>query len=65
MVTLPPEKTSMTKSTIFDRMRQDHRIVLERVAALEQHQGEIGQLVEMLERQFGTHMAGEDRVIFP
>ena len=58
----------MTRSTFFDRMRRDHRNVLERVTALERgalRKQDIADLVAHLERQFATHMAGEDRVLFP
>ena len=66
----------MTRSTFFDRMRRDHRNVLERVSALERgllrtrppskdQDHVIRNLIAHLERQFATHMAGEDRVLFP
>lgn len=69
----------MTEPTFFDRMRRDHQHVLERVTALERGSLRTGRgagtdaewdrtildLTAMLERQFSTHMAGEDRVLFP
>ena len=66
----------MTAITIFERMRRDHRTVLERVSALErgllrrtrsdpEKDQALLALTALLERQFATHMAGEDRVLFP
>lgn len=62
---------------IFDRMREDHRRVLERVGALEAAIGrdagwsdprleaELRDTLALMDRQFATHMAGEDDVLFP
>lgn len=71
----------MNRTSIFEQMRNDHRRVLERVAALElgvlgrgtrrgrshgeDRGGELRDVVELLERQFATHMAAEDEVLFP
>jgi hemerythrin-like domain-containing protein len=71
----------MTETTIFDRMRRDHKNVLERVSALErgvlrakrgarapstaERDRALLDLIGHLTRQFATHMAGEDRVLFP
>ena len=71
----------MGRTSIFERMRDDHRRVLERVAALEtdvlipasqrrspnrnDREGALGGVVAMLERQFATHMAAEDEILFP
>jgi hemerythrin-like domain-containing protein len=71
----------MKRTSIFERMRDDHRRVLERVAALEngvlgpayrrgralgeRHLEELRDVVELLKRQFATHMAAEDEVLFP
>jgi hemerythrin-like domain-containing protein len=71
----------MKKVTIFDQMKSDHREVLARLASLEavareaeQHvrgrgRGwpgpEVAETLRILERQFATHMAAEDEVLFP
>ncbi len=70
----------MTRTTMFERMRNDHRSVLEHVSRLEQgalapgrkvrepareRDRELLALVAMLDRQFATHMAAEDLVLFP
>jgi len=70
----------MTPTTMFERMRHDHRSVLEQVSKLElgvlatdrgvralmqERDRELLELVAMLERQFATHMAAEDQVLFP
>lgn len=72
------ETESMGTEGIFERMREDHRRVLERVAALEavmaregpwksdsQVEGELRETVALMDRQFATHMAAEDEVLFP
>ena len=71
----------MRRTSIFERMRGDHRRVLERLAVLEsgllgpayqrgralgeRHLGDLRDVVELLKRQFATHMAAEDEVLFP
>jgi hemerythrin-like domain-containing protein len=63
---------------IFERMREDHRLVLARVtgleAMLEQDEGwpggsraesELRDTLAHMDRQFATHMAAEDEVLFP
>jgi hemerythrin-like domain-containing protein len=79
MVALSGE-TPMATTTLFERMRKDHRSVLEHVARLErgalaktrtararsgEHDRELRALIAMLERQFATHMAAEDQVLYP
>jgi hemerythrin-like domain-containing protein len=59
-------------------MRDDHRRVLERVARLEaalwpegssrsgsRVEAELRETLAVMDRQFGTHMAAEDEVLFP
>jgi hemerythrin-like domain-containing protein len=68
----------MGTESIFERMRDDHRRVLERVAALEtlmseggawksdsRVEAELQDVLSLMERQFATHMAAEDDVLFP
>lgn len=69
----------MNGTTLFERMRQDHRRVLERVDALEHaarpmepRRGRarvpnvvMRDVVALLKDQFATHMAAEDEVLFP
>jgi len=69
----------MSKTSIFDRMRSDHREVLEKIAVLDSAAGEahgrhhgrgwpvgtVTEVLDMLERQFSTHMAAEDEILFP
>lgn len=68
----------MATEGIFERMREDHRRVLQRMAALERLiaeegawksdsrvEGELRDLLALMERQFATHMAAEDDVLFP
>jgi len=69
---------AMGTEGIFERMREDHRRVLERVAPLEAAMGQEGawgrdaraeaelrDTLALMDRQFATHMAGEDEVLFP
>lgn len=58
----------------FVAFREDHARVLERLASLEAdvlagggplNDAPLRELVAHLERQFATHMAAEDRVLFP
>lgn len=58
----------------FLAFRHDHAAVLARLERLEREavadggrpaEGALRELVEYLERQFGTHMAAEDRVLYP
>lgn len=58
----------------FEGFRSDHARVLERLAALDAevlgatgplHETPLRNLAAHLERQFATHMAAEDRVLFP
>lgn len=63
----------------FDRLRYDHRRVLEQVAELEEEalggrrrtaralpgDGPLHGFADMLLRQFDTHMAAEDALLFP
>jgi len=58
--------------SIFERMREDHRRVLDEVAAMEQAVAggadsvpAVRGLVALLGRQFGSHMAAEDEVLYP
>ena len=58
--------------TIFERMREDHRRVLDEVAAMEAAMTggtdptqAVSRLVALLARQFGSHMAAEDEVLYP
>lgn len=69
----------MNPGNVFDRMRTDHVRVLRELATLEgtlaglETIGKISReveatmrvAVELLERQFGTHMAAEDELMFP
>lgn len=68
----------MGTEDIFDRMRDDHRRVLERVGGLEAAMGregawgsgsridaELRGTLALMDQQFATHMAGEDEVLFP
>jgi hemerythrin-like domain-containing protein len=68
----------MEAERIFERMRDDHRRMLERVAALEalmaeegawksgsRVEAELRDVLALMERQFATHMAAEDDVLFP
>lgn len=71
----------MKQTSIFEQMRNDHRRVLDRVETLEMgvrgpgprrgrslggdRHGEIRDVVELLKRQFATHIAAEDEVLFP
>ncbi len=69
----------MEKQTIFDRMRSDHHQVLQRLVPLEavateaerRKHGrnwpgpEVQETLKHLERQFASHMAAEDEVLFP
>lgn len=58
--------------SIFERMREDHRRVLAEVAAMEEAVAggadpvpAVTSLVALLGRQFGSHMAAEDEVLYP
>ncbi|HET9940239.1 MAG TPA: hemerythrin domain-containing protein, partial [Candidatus Eisenbacteria bacterium] len=58
--------------TIFERMRNDHRRVLDEVAAMEEAMTSgkdatqaVSRLLALLARQFGSHMAAEDEVLYP
>ena len=68
----------MNPTTIFERMREDHRKVLERIQVLDAAaaaipRGSAGewpgqetrQVLALLHRQFQTHMAAEDEVLYP
>jgi hemerythrin-like domain-containing protein len=69
----------MKRSEIFDQMREDHRRVLSGIAVLEKAAaanaaertsegwpgGEVKGMLDLLTRQFATHMAGEDQVLYP
>jgi hemerythrin-like domain-containing protein len=68
----------MNPSTIFERMREDHRNVLERIQVLDSAAAavtrdaasdwpgpETRQVLGHLARQFQTHMAAEDEVLYP
>lgn len=71
----------MNRETLFEQMREDHRRVLERVSALEtgvlgpgtfraraaarRRDEELRDVVALLKRQFATHMAAEEEVLFP
>lgn len=59
---------------VFDRLREDHRRILAEIEVLEaaleaSDTGELnhvlGESVELLERQFKTHMTAEDDLIYP
>ena len=57
----------------FDSFRRDHASVLERIDELERRtlaaagpdEATLREAVAMLERQFATHMAAEDSVLYP
>lgn len=58
--------------SIFERMREDHRRVLAEVAAMEEATASgtdpvaaVTRLTALLARQFGSHMAAEDEVLYP
>ena len=63
--------------SIFERMREDHRRVLAEADALEAAMARTGgsdgpdsaealdRVTALLDRQFGTHMAAEDDVLYP
>ena len=68
----------MNPSRIFDRMREDHRNVLERIKVLDSAAAavprdaagdwpgqETRQVLAHLAHQFQTHMAAEDEVLYP
>ncbi len=71
----------MSRASIFEQMRKDHRLVLERIQTLEDdvlgqgsrrgraHAGErdaeLKDVVALLNRQYATHMAAEDEVLYP
>ncbi|HET9252480.1 MAG TPA: hemerythrin domain-containing protein [Candidatus Eisenbacteria bacterium] len=68
----------MNPSKIFERMREDHRNVLERIRVLDVAAAaipreaagdwpgaETRQVLALLRRQFQTHMAAEDEVLYP
>ncbi len=68
----------MDPRPVFDRLRADHARVLSDLVGLERAAAGLGDgaedearlqvlrdLVRMLERQFATHMAAEDEVLFP
>lgn len=65
----------MQAASLIERMKRDHEHVLRELAELERalaraaRKGlramELGGLVEMLQRQFRTHMAAEDEILFP
>ena len=68
----------MNPSNIFDRMREDHRNVLERIRVLDAAAAagpkqnapewpgvETRDVLALLARQFQTHMAAEDDVLYP
>jgi hemerythrin-like domain-containing protein len=58
--------------SIFEQMREDHRRVLDEVAAMEEATARgadpvsaVTRLTALLGRQFGSHMAAEDDVLYP
>jgi len=58
--------------SIFEQMREDHRRVLDEVAAMEEATARgadpvsaVTRLTALLVRQFGSHMAAEDDVLYP
>jgi hemerythrin-like domain-containing protein len=68
----------MNHSKIFERMREDHRSVLERIRVLDSAAAaipkgaagdwpgpEAREVLALLGRQFQTHMAAEDEVLYP
>jgi hemerythrin-like domain-containing protein len=69
----------MAAKGVFDRMREDHRRVLDEIAVLDaaastgdsRRRGRewpdqaVKDVLTMLERQFETHMAAEDEALFP
>lgn len=65
----------MEAAILIERMKRDHERVLRELAELERAlacaaqkerwSGELGGLVEMLQRQFRTHMAAEDDILYP
>ena len=68
----------MSKPSVFDLLRREHRLVLSRIAVLEKsaapgaargHRArrnqDVAQVTALLERQFATHMSAEDEVLFP
>ena len=68
-----PESDEITED-IFQRLREDHVRVLGELAELERAGAaaasaeaiaQARELVALLERQFATHMAAEDEVLFP
>jgi hemerythrin-like domain-containing protein len=64
----------MEATTLIERLKGDHEQVLRDIAALEgalarrgraASHAEIGRVLAMLERQFHTHMAAEDQILYP
>lgn len=68
----------MNQSKIFERMREDHRNVLERIKVLDAAAAAIPKgpagdwpdpearaVLALLRRQFQTHMAAEDEILYP
>jgi len=68
----------MGEEQIFERMRSDHRRVLETVAGIEtalltgaaravspQDEARLREAFALMEEQFATHMAAEDDVLYP
>lgn len=68
----------MSPAEIFQRMREDHRNVLERIGVFDSAAAavprggasdwpgqEVRQVLALLEKQFRTHMAAEEEVLYP
>ena len=71
----------MSRASIFDHLRKDHRLVLERIQELERdvfapgtrrarvraggRDTQVKGVIALLSRQFATHMAAEDEVLYP
>jgi hemerythrin-like domain-containing protein len=73
------ESRTMDESSVFQRMRADHRRVLAEMDALERAVGpmacsrtfapdledHVRRTATLLARQFSSHMAGEDELLYP
>ncbi|HEU4335018.1 MAG TPA: hemerythrin domain-containing protein [Candidatus Eisenbacteria bacterium] len=71
-------KTPPTTAALFRRMRRDHARVLARISDLERalqrsrraavspaRERTLRELLDLLEAQFGSHMAAEDETLYP